>query len=299
MSAKPCPACGNEEFIKSRMTALRFRGGLCLPVIECTGCGHRWLNLADGDLAGIEANYKTDYPGFRIDEYFSSVVLAELRTRLRPFLPPGSRLLDVGCGNGEFLVAAAKSEIICEGIDVSSDGVQIAQSKGMKATAADFLTHSFEHRFDCVTFWDVAEHLESPFDFLCRAAGLLRDNGVVIVKVPAYGSLNFHLLSFFRGLGGVLLNAPGHMQFYTQGSLECLLGRAGFREIVWLPNISFRSKRPSNSFRKGLGRQVRNYVGKAAGNCNYYVVAAKEPISGEIKEAFNDNSVGRLRETVD
>jgi 2-polyprenyl-3-methyl-5-hydroxy-6-metoxy-1,4-benzoquinol methylase len=255
---------------------MQFRNGLRLNIYRCADCGHRWLPATADQQRQIELSYSREYAGFRMDEHFNSVVTRELEQRIGAIARPPARLLDVGCGNGEFLAAATRFGYQAKGIDISEGAVALACEKKLDAIAGDFLTQEFGDHYSLVTMWDVLEHLQNPFQFVSRARELLHEQGALVIKVPSYGSANFALLHAAKSRSSVLLGAPDHVQYFTKESLSRLLHRAGFDHLTWFPDMTFRSKRPSRSLRKILARSLQKQIGRLAKNQNLYLMAVKE-----------------------
>src|SRR4051794_35163246 len=115
-----CPACGSaalKPFVRFRF---RLASRSWRPrSVECTACSHRFLPTTDAEQREIEARYGGGYSGFRADPVFDATIRREIRERLLPAVPRGSRLLDVGCGNGVFLAAASEEGYAARGVDVS------------------------------------------------------------------------------------------------------------------------------------------------------------------------------------
>ncbi|MDQ2642210.1 MAG: class I SAM-dependent methyltransferase [Myxococcota bacterium] len=273
---------------------LEFRSGLTLPAMLCRSCQHRWLTTTPEIQHRIERAYGKHYTGFRIDERFKAVVAGELEHRLKRVKPPPGPMLDVGCGNGEFLALAVAAGYLAQGIDVSPTSSELCRSKGLSAVAGDFLSHDFGTRFGLITMWDVMEHLREPAEFVRRAYSLLDDSGVLVLKIPSKGALNFRLLRTFPRRGGTLLGAPNHIQFFTRRSLAKLLARAGFVEMMWLAHMRFRVRPKTRNLGKLIARGVSRAVAAAAADENLYVLANKLPFTPEIVASVTHRDIERL-----
>ncbi len=77
------------------------------------------------------------------------------------------RVLDVGCGNGEFLKRAKGLGWEVYGLDFDPKAVTAAQASGIHATVGDLESARYpsEH-FDAVTMSHVIEHLHDPVEAL-------------------------------------------------------------------------------------------------------------------------------------
>jgi len=119
-----------------------------------------------------------------------------------PFLKPGMRLLDVGCGPGSITAGLAKRVEPAEtiGIDPSASVIETARSLA-EATGARHL--SFEvgniyqprfaaETFDAVFAHQVLQHLARPVDALSQMRRLLKPGGVVGVRDVDWGSATFY-----------------------------------------------------------------------------------------------------------
>lgn len=191
-------------------------------------------------------------------------------------LPPDACVLDVGCGAGGFLRAAKRSGLNAVGLDVSSDAAEICRRDGLSAQAGDFLTYGEPASYDAITMWDVLEHLRDPIAFLRRIDLLLRPGGVFLSKTPTFGALSVALADRVPRLRGVLLGAPGHVQYYTPHSLQTLVERGGLvveREEAMPDGI--RTTPSGGNVKRKAARRIRAAIAKASGDSNLLLVARK------------------------
>jgi O-antigen chain-terminating methyltransferase len=154
----------------------------------------------------------------------------ELKDRYIPYadrFPRGSRVLDVGCGRGEFLELLAERGIEGCGIDSDADMVEAVRKKGLQAEAADALPYLRDHanEFDGVFASHVIEHLpaEQVRDLVHGAAGALRPGGRLLLVTPNPHNLQMHLRDFWIDLQ--------HVRFYSQDGVRWLLHEAALRDI--------------------------------------------------------------------
>ncbi|MDZ4695677.1 MAG: class I SAM-dependent methyltransferase [Deltaproteobacteria bacterium] len=227
----------------------------------------------------LESHYGGHYSGFRNDPVFAEKVRAILNSHLLPLLPSAASILDVGCGNGEFLTAAAERGCKTFGLDFSLAAAELCRERGLMADSGDFLAYEFKDRspFDLVTFWDVCEHLQSPMDFIAKALTLVKPGGYVVVKVPLVTSRTVDIVRRFPRLAGALLGSPLHIHYFRKNTLEYLLERAGFGSLTWLPNEPLRGTNQSGSLKKRLARGVRTALQRWAGDGSL-LVAARRPL---------------------
>lgn len=153
--------------------------------------------------------------------------LAE-RDRLRfvADLPPGSRVLEVGAGDGKLVAAMRAAGLDAHGIDPSPAACAAARELGVEVAnvgieEADPPAASE----DAVVVWHALEHLEQPQAALLRIREWLRPGGRIVVAVP-------NLASWQARIGGdrwFHQDVPRHRTHLTAAGAAALLERSGYR----------------------------------------------------------------------
>jgi SAM-dependent methyltransferase len=259
-----CPICGSESRALGLVPA-RF------PLRRCRRCGHRFAELDGYDVEGA---YVEGYEGFRDDATFDARIRAFLEQHLLPRAQSGP-LLDVGCGGGTVLRIAGGLGFDALGFDLSEAAVEACRSKGLQAIAGDFTRHDFaDRRFRVITFWDVLEHLPEPGPFLARAHALLEPGGWLIAKVPLHGDWSLRTAGAVPRLAAPVLGVPVHVQFYTQESLDELLGPR-FVQKRWIELGPMREGASGGRVRRRLARRVVRSIHALSGDGNLVVVAQR------------------------
>ena len=107
-------------------------------------------------------------------------VFGDFFERVRP--EAGARLLDVGCGTGDFLALARARGWQPTGIDLSARAAALARERGLDArTDWEGLSAG---DFDAVTLWNVVEFLERPIETLRDVHRVLAPGGHVFLRTP-------------------------------------------------------------------------------------------------------------------
>jgi 2-polyprenyl-3-methyl-5-hydroxy-6-metoxy-1,4-benzoquinol methylase len=210
---RACPVCDEKA-------ADPFLRKLDLQLVRCARCSMIYANpvpleMATGnfyDRAGGEyltpEKLESDYAEVRFER--------ELRL-FRAHCQRGS-VLDVGCSSGGFLYQLKKrfpDDYKILGTDVSTEPLEHAAKMGVPVVRGEFLTQSFEEKFDAVTFWAVLEHLSEPKAFLKKAASILKPGGLCFMLTPNMNSLAVRLIGAkYRYI------FPEHLNYFTPQTLK-------------------------------------------------------------------------------
>jgi len=175
-----CPLCNETEKAVLKEVVNEFN------IFYCRGCE---LEFADPMKNPGENWYETEYK-------FSSWEGREyllLGWRHYKFLedPPfrGGMLLDIGCSNGDFLLAARDKGYEVYGIDFDRKAIELGRKKfNLKnlfcGTIEDFRNSNPDKKFDVITFFEVLEHLDRPLQFIESTKKILKPDGYIAFSVP-------------------------------------------------------------------------------------------------------------------
>ena len=124
-----------------------------------------------------------DWDDYYADEEFSAEgKAARCLSQIRRFVPPGSRVMDIGGGNGAFSLAAA------EDYDSWLQELSPSRSQHLKEAGVTVL-HAVEAApeatFDAITLWDVYEHVWPHDRFLDPIRRALAPTGLLLIEVPS------------------------------------------------------------------------------------------------------------------
>lgn len=206
-------------------------------VIRCSGCGFAWTDPRPGDneLADYyPANYFGDISklirDLKADQLRkSSPWRMELdKVRLLEKWTNGGKILDVGCGPGQFLLALDQQRWLPEGIEqdeVASYAIKALLPELRVWSGSIEAFQGKPNSYDVITFWHSLEHVTQPREVLTKANVLLRAGGHVIISVPNFDSLQAVLFRKYW----YALDVPRHLWHFSPRSLEILLDETGFK----------------------------------------------------------------------
>lgn len=141
---------------------------------------------------------------------------------------PGGRLLDIGCGSGEWLAKMRGLGWEVRGLDFDAEAVAVAARRGLAVDHGSLeAMHYADESFDAITLNHVIEHLPDPLMTLVECYRILKPGGHLMVATPNSDSLG-HLL-FKKAWRG--LETPRHLHLFNSKSMRASLKRAGFRQF--------------------------------------------------------------------
>lgn len=146
------------------------------------------------------------------------------------------KILDLGCGTGNFIELLKQKNASVEGVDISTKATKIAKKKGLKIKTAD-LHKTFpysKNNFDTITAGEIIEHIYDTDFFLREIKRILKPNGFLILSTPNIATFGRRLMLLF-GINPIietsLEHSAGHIRYFTKKSLEQLLNKHGL-EII-------------------------------------------------------------------
>jgi len=156
---------------------------------------------------------------------------------------PGDKLLDVGCGNGEFMAQMRVLGWDVRGVDFDAEAAAVGLRSGLDIRLGSLSKETFPgESFDAITICHVIEHVHEPVELVRLSLSLLRPGGKLWLATPNTASLGHRYFgAHWRGL-----EAPRHLVLFNRRSMHELLAQAGYRGKVffghsppWAPEFYF------------------------------------------------------------
>lgn len=238
--------------------------GIPLKLYQCRGCG-----LVQFDCEPV--SYYKDV--IRSGGY--STTMVELRRKqythfIHTYDLEKKKILEVGCGQGEFLSVLTEFEVEAYGIEHKDSLVKLAEEKGLSVTKGFMLNKDtkVEHApFDAFLSFNFLEHQPDPNGMLQGIYNNLTEDGMGLITVPS--------LEYILEHNGYYELIRDHLAYYTFDTLEFLLNKNGFdvleKEMVnrdTLSVIARKKKRLDIQGLKGSYQSIRREI-------NEYIDAKK------------------------
>ena len=213
-SSVACPICGNANRTIISKFDRRFK---ILPHSKCDECSlvrHEFM-LSDEQLAEYYSkSYRNDYQWVNSGPTSKHIEkrVSEAKTRLnklQPHLKKYPKVLDFGCGSGEFIDLMQESGALASGFEPGNLYASYArEQKGLDVQNCGWENYECKKKLDVVTAFHVFEHLTDPLRAFKKAISWLNLSGLIYIEVPnmanalklkGFGSLHMaHTIGFGR-----------------------------------------------------------------------------------------------------
>jgi SAM-dependent methyltransferase len=217
---RPCPACNsNEGKYKGEKSGFQ--------IFSCQDCGTLYTSKLPE--SGATKNYDDYYvpenlsvPTFihkRLDQIVATFSLYRQQ----------NRLLDLGCGSGLLMHAAARAGWDASGVEVSPAAVEYVRQQNYGKVFCGKLdeAHYPDNYFDVVASSEVLEHVDDPQAFVLEVERVLRPGGLFWATTPHGRGVSAKLL----GLKWSIVGPPDHLHLFSVNGVRMLLKAAGFERI--------------------------------------------------------------------
>lgn len=205
------------------------RTALAGKALSCSGCGFnahngRWFDFEPEDSADsyfdeVEFRYRF---GAEESHYWHRARRYLLLDVVSAFVPPGTRILEVGSGCGYLSSAMAEAGFLVWALDLSETALGYCSRLGLDSLCKASITElPFAEEFDAACAFDVLEHIpdhERGLENLVRAVA---PGGLIFITVPAHPHI-----------WGSWDRKQRHVRRYREDDLRLLLEAQGLKVLL-------------------------------------------------------------------
>lgn len=203
--------------------------------VACPACGLVFLSPRPSSTR-VKAYYRERYDGSYGAAESSAdrqPVFASVLAHLLEWRKPPGRLLDIGCGDGAFMMLCREAGWTCAGVEVSQGAAARARSKGCAVYSPDELGRSTAGQFDVVALVNVLETVTDPVAIVRATIGQMKPQAILAIRV-SNGLFHQNIRRPVRWCGAQYDQAF-HMFSYSPDALRTLIESSGF-EVLSLRN---------------------------------------------------------------
>ncbi len=201
-------------------------------------CGGTFLHPRPAPAA-LDRIYPDDYYSYDFANKLGPFVMRfkglTERAKVRAYtdyLAEGSRVLDVGCGDGHLLSLLRTGQaqsLQLEGVEFSDRAALAAERQGFRVYRGPIETVELpSDSFDLIIMNQLIEHVREPRAVLARVRSALRTGGHLFLETPNIDSFDARIFRR-RYWGGY--HIPRHFHLFDSNGLRRLVESAGFEAV--------------------------------------------------------------------
>lgn len=267
-----CPVCGEPEFTPFLQSNDFFLTGEEFMILKCDNCGLKFVNPRPDEQEIGKYYDSTDYVSHGGEKNILNFLYRQVRKfslknkfKLVNKHTKGNKILDIGCGTGEFLFYCKQQGFEVQGIEPGEKPRSFARSEyNLEVHDEDFLTGMTIPQFDIVTLWHVLEHVHQLHARMRKIGEILNENGTLIIAVPNCDSWDAQLYGNYWAAYDV----PRHLYHFTPETIKILAGKFDFKvdEIVPMKLDAFYISLLSEKYEGGKKNYFRAILNGVSSN---------------------------------
>lgn len=286
-----CPLCGKEQFKNFMVVKDNSVSQESFVIVQCEYCDFKFTNPRP-DEASIGRYYDSEAyishsntANGLTNKAYKLVRTYTLKQKVDIINKWHARgkILDYGCGTGNFLVACQQDGWEVSGLEPNELARSQAQTLLNKEIYAKQLNEITPGSFAVITLWHVLEHVHALNDTFKQLTNLLQADGVILVAVPNSDS---HDAQTYKE-NWAAYDVPRHLYHFNQATMKRLFKKHKLDLLETLPMkfdayyVSLLSEKYKNGSLEILksvlnGYQSNQYASKNANDYSSLIYVGKK-----------------------
>ena len=260
-----CPVCNSTSFSPFLSCVDHTVSRETFNVVQCSLCGFKFTNpRPEEDKLGPYYNsdeyvsHSNTKKGFinATYQYVRKYTLLKKLQLISKYYRTG-KILDIGCGTGEFLNICKRAKWETLGIEPDPGARSKAVANyGLNVKPESEIQGLQDESFDIISMWHVLEHVPRLNERVEDLKRLIKPGGVIIVAVPNCNSFDAKIYKE----NWAAYDVPRHLYHFTPKDIEPLFKNHGLKMFKVLPMIfdSFYVSMLSEKIKTGRSNIVRS-----------------------------------------
>ncbi|MDO8470499.1 MAG: class I SAM-dependent methyltransferase [bacterium] len=247
-----CPVCEAQASFTSIQEYMT--GKALFSLYECSACKVQfWMPFRNPGADWYEQrgdNTIQEAVAPKVRRGYHKQILSLSDTDLQ-----GKKVLDVGCGTGEFLAALQARGCKVWGVDFDHIAIGVAKNQFrlecvFALTLGDFFKNVSLPQFDIITCFEVIEHVDNPLRLLAYIRKTLQPHGRVFLSTPSRVRI--------AARSNVWDYPPNHLTRWSEEAFSNVAQKAGFQvhNVNYVDQFRILLESMQGSFQTGLVKKV-------------------------------------------
>lgn len=290
-----CPVCNSSRFSDFLKVEDYFLSHEVFSLKKCNTCGFVFTNPrpTENDLGlyyqSEEYISHSSSTQSITDKIYYSVRNYTIKQKFKLINKhfKAAKILDIGCGTGEFLSYFKAKGWNTTGIEPNETARKIATKKhGLNVHLEAQLDKLKKSSFEVITMWHVLEHVPDLSLRIKQLKSLIKEKGILIIAVPNIDSKDAKTYGNFWAA----LDVPRHLYHFNPSTIKKLFEKFGFElkethpmkfDAFYISMISEKYKTGKANYIKAIYNGLKSNLYAAFHKNNYssniYVLQLKNP----------------------
>jgi len=179
-----------------------------------------------------------DYWIERVKNQQDGVSYPEILDICSHLISHNARVLDIGCGSGQFLKQLSDLiPIQAVGVDISNKAVEIAKKQGIDAHVRNACQDKLSELgdFEFITILEVLEHINNAEEVLFNISKTFQ-RSIIIISIPNTGYISSRMRMLFgRFPRQWIIHPSEHLRFWTEHDFKITAQGIGYEILNIIP----------------------------------------------------------------